>query len=391
MLTRNIITVFLFFIFICFYSISLVAAKINVNQKDDADTISFPFINKKGWIFFKQISLNSEVVREGFLFDSGSNVTLIDFKLFKKLNLKIIKQTQNTDANNKVALLNVVIIPSLKIGEIEFTNVLATLADLSIYDCEGMVGIIGNNILKKAIWKIDFLNNKISVLNEFYTKKNYHSISFKYKNNLPYVVVTANGKKYNNVLFDTGARALLNLKTQDTLNFFDNERFKIKKYISFTNSIYDSIKRVLLVPQIKLDKVSIGTVTMNNVPVNFRLGRIMGINLFQNTILIIDYKNKMILTSDSILDQNQYLKKDTGIKLDVNNKGEVFISSILVNSPAERFSLRLGDKVVSLNNIILKVPYNDKCSYIEKLNELMYDNITIRTEYLKEQISISLQ
>lgn len=99
----------------------------------------------------------------------------------------------------------------------------------------------------------------------------------------------------------------------------------------------------------------------------------------------------MILTSDSILDQNQYLKKDTGIKLDVNNKGEVFISSILVNSPAERFSLRLGDKVVSLNNIILKVPYNDKCSYIEKLNELMYDNITIRTEYLKEQISISLQ
>lgn len=98
-----------------------------------------------------------------FLFDTGS-ITMVSSNLKNKLEA-INKSLPFTieDASGKEESADFGILPELKIGSINFLNVGANVADLSVFEnnCLYIDGIIGANLMRSCFWKIDYVNKKI--------------------------------------------------------------------------------------------------------------------------------------------------------------------------------------------------------------------------------------
>lgn len=98
-----------------------------------------------------------------FLFDTGS-ITMVSSNLKNKLEA-INKSLPFTieDASGKEESADFGILPELKIGSINFLNVAANVADLSVFEnnCLYIDGIIGANLMRSCFWKIDYVNKKI--------------------------------------------------------------------------------------------------------------------------------------------------------------------------------------------------------------------------------------
>ena len=98
-----------------------------------------------------------------FLFDTGS-ITMVSSNLKNKLEAtnKSLPFTIE-DASGKEESADFGILPELKIGSINFLNVGANVADLSVFEnnCLYIDGIIGANLMRSCFWKIDYVNKKI--------------------------------------------------------------------------------------------------------------------------------------------------------------------------------------------------------------------------------------
>src|SRR5690606_3325537 len=107
--------------------------------------------------------------------------------------------------------LEYVILDEITIGCVNFLNTGAAIADLkrsSVIACLDIDGIIGANLMQKAIWQIDYQNQVLRVsntLNSFNIENGKH-IQFNQKfTGTPIVDVNLNGVVAKNVTIDTGS------------------------------------------------------------------------------------------------------------------------------------------------------------------------------------------
>jgi len=164
---------------------------------------------------------------KNFLFDTGADLNLVQRD-------SILGKTKKYEGASKRQMkLGKEVVGSMKIGHLDFKNTVAVTGDFKGLkeQIPNFGGLIGQPIINKANWLIDYPNKTIQISNEHLTDTSFTSIIIKRKGGAPYTIITIGDKEYE-VLIDTGSSSAFNLPRDSKLakellnqyEFEDNQR-----------------------------------------------------------------------------------------------------------------------------------------------------------------------
>ena len=221
---------------------------------------------------------------KNFLFDTGAQLNLIQRDEPKGRKAKV------AGASDRKTKLGSEITKSLKIGQIAFLNTASWNGNL-----EGLKeqipnfgGIIGQSVISKANWKIDYPNKVLEISDQPFPHSTFKPIDIKREEGTPYVFITIEKVKHKAVI-DLGS-------SSRGINVPDNHPLAdelLKKY-SFENNtreIYSLGGNQLVKEKIgTIPSVSLNDIRFNDVQVDIRRSSQLriGMNFFKDCILIID-------------------------------------------------------------------------------------------------------
>jgi len=255
--------------------------------------------------FKKVILMEAEIDGETytFIYDTGAEITLLDEKVADKISMKKVTEKSVSDSYKNKKNLPFYVLPDFKIGGVDFEKFVTTTVDISALNdylgCEREVaGILGNNIFRKAVWKIDYQKELMSFANTIaplQVADNKTVINFpKRKIGNAYIPAKLNGIT-RNFLLDTGYAGSLasnqsffdELKTQNDDLSFAAEKGIMS--ISIHGFNYGIINHVLV------DSFSLANINLSGVVValkeNKNASTLIGNEFLKNFIVTFDWKN----------------------------------------------------------------------------------------------------
>ena len=194
-----------------------------------------------------------------FLFDTGYDFTTFDKSLIDKIHFTSIKKKSTSGSSFQNEKLQYGVIPSINIGVIEFNNIAVGIQDLShvkspFPDGRRIDGIIGANILRKALWKIDYQKQSLrfsNTIKNFPPDTNAIKIDMIPKSSsnwgLNRIKVNINGVS-ENFVFDTGSHGSFSANNEFLARLND----KAFSLLEIVDSL-DSEKRKFQITELKLD------------------------------------------------------------------------------------------------------------------------------------------
>jgi len=340
------------------------------------------------YLIIENVKINNEQNLRNLIFDTGSNGTVIDNSIAKQLNLKTVGKSRLVDITGKKTRVPYVKIDSINISGAIFRNIYATVTDLSLFECQGVDMILGNNVLKKGTWLIDLSANTITLFDgdENYDFSGYQKIPFSYRINLIKIQCELNGKKYRNILFDTGNPTdCLLLKQTDRDNFSLNpySQWNIL-YRSINNMQPDTLVRNFYkFPDFKFND----SINSDSSYVRFSRKRSIGLGLFRDNQLVIDYKNQFIGIKKNLTGVDS-ARKSVGIVFNSFDKNNLIVSGIRLKSSADKMGLILGDTVTAIDNHDADILNNDYCMFIDSINSKIFDTLYLKIKNRQELITL---
>lgn len=257
-----------------------------VKQKEYFVEIPFNYVNKHIYI---------EVIISGkkynFVFDTGYEVTTIDSNIAKEIQYKIIKEVSlsgSSFADQKVTLVE---LPNIAIASLDFEETYGLLQDLSFTKkpaTQKIDGIIGNNVMRKSKWQIDYVQKVIRISNKIENFKNLPTAKKIELNNkdwgLGYVAIELNNQKHQ-FLFDLGSNG----------EFTANHSFV--KFLKEKDTLLQQEKQTFPVGKIKIGEIELND---KSITLEKRAGSLLGNAFFENYLLTIDWdKNILYLNQNT--------------------------------------------------------------------------------------------
>ncbi|MES2061731.1 MAG: retropepsin-like aspartic protease [Bacteroidota bacterium] len=165
-----------------------------------------------------------------FLFDTGAPVA-ISKELANELELSIIDRIYVQDVNNRGDSSNVFSIDEIKLGNVAFNDIPAIDIFPEIYKCWGIDGVIGSNILRYSIVRINPDKHTITITDqtEKLTLNEANSTAMLTDNNdqsTPFIQVRLKNKLTLNLPFDTGDNGFLRLSEDLMTEIADSNVYK---------------------------------------------------------------------------------------------------------------------------------------------------------------------
>ena len=222
-------------------------------------------------------------ISKNFLFDTGADYSVIQRD-------STLGKTGNYDgATNREMKLGNEYVKSLKIGNIDFQNTYAVNGNLIGLkeQISNFGGILGQPIISKANWLINYPNKKIQISSQNLVDETFKTIQIKRKAGAPYTYISINGSEYK-VIIDFGSSSEFNIPKESKLakellkqyKFTDNERDR------YTIGGLQTIKeKVGIVPIIKLGDMEFKNI---NTTINVSSQPRIGIGFFKNCEIYID-------------------------------------------------------------------------------------------------------
>ena len=257
-----------------------------VKQKEYFVEIPFNYANKHIYI---------EVVISGkkynFVFDTGYEVTTIDSNIAKEIQYKIIKEVSlsgSSFADQKVTLVE---LPNIAIASLDFEETYGLLQDLFFTKnpaTQKIDGIIGNNLMRKSKWQIDYVQKVIRISSKIENFKSLPTAKKIELNNkdwgLGYVAIELNNQKHQ-FLFDLGSNG----------EFTANHSFV--KFLKEKDTLLQQEKQTFPVGKIKIGEIELND---KSITLEKRAGSLLGNAFFQNYLLTIDWdKNILYLNQNT--------------------------------------------------------------------------------------------
>lgn len=255
-------------------------------------------IQKKGIVFPKNFDYQTEFttqktviilpfeidgVSKNFLFDTGA-----DFNVIQR-DSTFGKISKVSGATKRKVKMGEEYVQSMKIGNVDFKNTFAQNGDLAGLkeQIPNFGGLIGQPIISKANWLIDYPKKKIRVSNQILVDDSFKTIQIRREDGAPYTYISINRTDYK-VIIDLGSSSEFNLPIESKLakqllnqyDFDDNERDR------YTIGGLQTVKeKAGIVPLVKLGGIDFKNVkTTINVSSQPRIG----IGFFKDCIIYID-------------------------------------------------------------------------------------------------------
>jgi hypothetical protein len=337
------------------------------------------------------IKAGTEKEQNLFVFDTGCQMTIVSGKYADSTSYNVIGKTKSTDAYGNVKTYPIIIIPHFYIGNLYFPNVKAILmrdlwAGQQGVNCDGNIGgILGNNLLKKFNWELNFIDTTYRVSQHpiCYPEETIMKIQFKEKRKdkereLPFISeLNIEGEGVKHVLFDTGDPASIVLSEDVFDQLFSKDIYHRTLLIE---SINDSIQRVY---SQKSHKGCINILSkcysfivycqMHNNTQNR-----MGIGMFYKAIIAINYSDKTIRINKQNFNINPP-KKFVGITIEYMDS-TAMITSTLLEIEEKYPLLKTGIVVQKINNVTShNMAIMHSCERSAFLNSVIYKDLNIVT------------
>lgn len=347
-----------------------------------------PFINYDGLVFLTNINLGDGGPGKTLLFDTGSNICILNTTIVEKSNYRVNRYVINTDFYGNTQRVPMIKIDSITIEGYKFFDVEAIVADLNqLFPCQNIDGIIGSNVLKRGSWTIDYESLKLSFSESSIIKNKTEGAPFKLREGLIYLDLTINDHPFKKLIFDTGFRGDVNLRSNDTIFYSDS----LKYYSKLINSLHTQ-NTSLSIPKLTLKDPKLNQKQVNQLHILFSgNNRFIGVDLLQNNIVTIDYLSKNLFIHKPI-ERKYYTTKTIGLKITIlNNKATV--SGLLKGSAADKAGLYLGCKIVQLNNINLEnITPQIRCEVESKISDMLKkESVSIKAENWNTPLTIYSQ
>jgi Aspartyl protease len=328
------------------------------------------------------VSIHGKTYR--FILDTGAP-TAISTELFDELKPTVIRKLHITDANNAADSLSIVSLSELTLGDVTFTDVRALVAGPNIiFDCFGVDGFIGSNILRHSIIQLNHQTKQL-VLTDSKKKlalnKKQGARMFLDNQASPYIWIgVANKKKVKEqVLFDTGMGAMYDLSLR-SFNSFEPYQVFIERAkavgsnsFGFFGAATDTLQYRLLLPHLEING---GVLT--NVPVETTVdsNSRIGAELLSYGVATIDYRNQRFYFAPFSKSPSDLTKKEFPISL-MPRDGKLFVGFVWDQTLEGKVSR--GDQILSIDG--QSYEQTDLCTLI--LNPDTFTN--------KEQVTVRIR
>ena len=225
-------------------------------------------------------------ISKNFLLDTGA-----DFSIIQRDSTEG-RTGKYGGASKREMKLGTEYVKSVKIGNIEFQNTYAMNGNLEGLkeQISNFGGIIGQPIINKANWLIDYPNKTLQISDKNLVDNTFQTVKIKREGGAPYTFISINGNQHK-VVIDFGSSSEFNLPLESKLarqllqqhDFDDNERDR------YTLGGLQTInEKVGIVPLIKLGNMEFHDVyTTINVSSQPRIG----IGFFKDCEIYIDNIN----------------------------------------------------------------------------------------------------
>jgi predicted aspartyl protease len=366
-----------------FYASSVFAQILTLNQgkikqKHYFQEITYQEI--KGLLVIP-VTINGKIYN--FLFDTGATLAISD-KIFKELNLRVIRQGNAVDASGESEKARLILLPEIDIQGIIFLNTPGGVfpennETVKLAECLEIDGIIGSNMLRNSVVQFDAQNNHIIITNDIkrvlLQNSEYQKMKLSSWTSHPYLKITLQKREHravHEVLFDSGDAGDVFTYSLNQLNGYvvDTIAESEGSFAAGAHGLYKKQKHLLLnIPKFEVSGTKftdmIVTTTHDN---SSRIGA----KLLQYGKTTLDYKKKRFYFEpfDNI---NTSKPVENYWAINPTFQNDKIVVGIIWNKLLES-QINLGDEILSINGInvqpmdlceffMLKIPDSDKRIY----------------------------
>jgi hypothetical protein len=290
-----------------------------------------------------------------FLYDTGAP-NVISTELAQELNIKPYVTNKTVDSQGKKEELEYLLLPSVRIGSVDFINTGAAVADLnrsSVIACLNIDGIIGANLMQKAIWQIDYTNKVIRISNSMdsLNVKNGKHIKFDQKmTGTPVADINVNGTVVKNVTIDSGSNGGFSL-SEKTYRIAKDSASPVVIGIGTTTSGLYGVGEVDTNYYTTISTVSIGEIQLSNQMVGFNKGHALtlGNEFFENYLVTYNWFDKEMILSEKMEHDNSSFNS-FGFSY-FFNETKLLVSMLIEGSEADQKGIKRGDQIIAINGV----------------------------------------
>jgi hypothetical protein len=329
-----------------------------IDLENFSSTIQFQRLSS-GHIVVPVIIKNKEY---SFLVDTGTP-NIISKKLAETLKLEHVSHHKYMDSQDNTLKLSLAEIDQIKIGGITFNKNATIIHDFEksppTIRCLNIAGVIGANLMKRAIWQFDFERNEIVISDskEYTNNSNTNILKFGTGySGTPIVKVDINGISDGKAYVDFGAKGFYK-SSKRTFKKLCKESVKDQ---CKTTSGYGSMASgafgyeepdssyIALVHGFSIGSNDPAKLTHQLITLSNHSDKLIGLEFFENYLTTINWKDKELALTKRT-NQNKILTYDSfGFKVVfIDNK--LHIGFIYQNSPASKSGLEIGDQITKIN------------------------------------------
>ena len=345
----------------------------DVVQKTFSTEIPFE-LTASGHIMLK---VKIKGVYRKFIFDTGAP-NAISKQLAEELKVKSLVKTKAVDAQKKEQGLHLVQLDSVFINEVCFVNTSALIIDFKQSNeikCFGADGIIGNNLMKNAVWQIDFEKKVIKLMSEVKQTDVQLVPSFPFITDAtcaPKINLTIGGIADKDVIIDFGSNGYY--QTSAAIFKTLQKQGSISKYTYAYGTVASGIFGAqadtsfsALIPEWQMYSSSYKN---NLISFSEHGERLIGCEFFKNYITTLDFK-KHVIYLRKLKEPQESTLKTYGFSPILEN-GKLTAGKVRVSSSAYKMGLLPGSQILSINETSYENMTADLyCSFLDfyMLNE----------------------
>lgn len=349
------------------------------------EKVSFPFTEKWGMIFLP-VTINGQTFN--FLLDTGAP-NVLDLKTLEALNIPTYPFGMVTDAYGNRNPLNFTITDQFTVGPLEHKKIGALIADfrsVPIFDCMEIDGLIGSNMMRKAVWQFDFRQKTIHVAPDasHFDLKRATPLRIRTKGTgTPITDIQLGPTRLKNQTVDFGSGNGITVLREKVPSSSIRDTVAIG-YGNAGTGLYGASQDTVY--YLRTDSLQIGPDNLSDAVLRARnnTGGLLGLKFWRNYTVTIDW-SAGALYLEPYQDTPQIQSTSFGFGTDLS-KDTLRVSSLTEPSPASEAGLQLQDRIIRLGNT--PVAELDYCQVLEQLDTVQQIQLTIENGHRTQTVKL---
>lgn len=316
---------------------------------------SFRLINNH---IYLPVSLDGKI-GEHFIFDTGATNT-VNAKLAKLANIRTEGSLPGGGFGDNVAAFGLAKVAQTELAGAKLKDQVFTSFDLgSLSKVEGVScdGLVGYEIARRAIVRIDYANNELTIISPdaFHPPENAVKVPFKFNNHIPMIEGEIDGLA-GEFDIDTGNRSSLSIMRPFAEKNQLKEKYQATTEVVAGYGLGGPARGLLVRPHI----LKIGGIAVNAPVGLIELGERgasaatqtagnLGSGLLKRFTLTLDYPNRVLYLEPNANFSKPDVFDRSGLWVMNDADGTCEIADVVKGGPGEKAGLQTGDHILTID------------------------------------------